>query len=134
MEQQYQQTSSVDYSLKDGETLVLQLKNKGAGGSVKSKFFELNNLSLEDKSKNKETSVGIKLPPPPAPLSPVAAPVHSPFRVPPNINLESSSEMKPSESEKHQSKESESESESSMNKEGSQDMPDDDFGDFQAAG
>lgn len=27
MEQQYQQTSSVDYSLKDGETLVLQLKN-----------------------------------------------------------------------------------------------------------
>lgn len=27
MEQQYQQASSVDYSLKDGETLVLQLKS-----------------------------------------------------------------------------------------------------------
>lgn len=27
MERHYQQTSSVDYSLKDGETLVLQLKN-----------------------------------------------------------------------------------------------------------
>ncbi|KAL8228544.1 hypothetical protein R6Q57_016128, partial [Mikania cordata] len=27
MEQQFQQTCSVDYSLKDGETLVLQLKN-----------------------------------------------------------------------------------------------------------
>jgi hypothetical protein len=27
MEQQYQNTSSVDYSLKEGETIVLQLKN-----------------------------------------------------------------------------------------------------------
>lgn len=27
MEQQYQNTSAVDYSLKEGETLVLQLKN-----------------------------------------------------------------------------------------------------------
>ncbi|XP_068666328.1 uncharacterized protein At1g03900 [Aristolochia californica] len=30
MEQHYQQTSSVDYSLKEGQTLVLQLKNKGS--------------------------------------------------------------------------------------------------------
>lgn len=28
MEQQFQNTSSVDYSLKDGETIVLQLKSK----------------------------------------------------------------------------------------------------------
>lgn len=27
MEHQYQQSSSVDYSLKEGETLILQLKN-----------------------------------------------------------------------------------------------------------
>lgn len=29
MEQQFLKTSSVDYSLKEGETLVLQLKNVG---------------------------------------------------------------------------------------------------------
>ena len=28
MEQQFQKTSSVDYSLKDGETIVLQFKSK----------------------------------------------------------------------------------------------------------
>ncbi|GFP79148.1 adaptin ear-binding coat-associated protein 2 [Phtheirospermum japonicum] len=117
MEQQYQQTSSVDYSLKDGETLVLQLKNKGGGGSIKSKFFEqgggISNLSLDDKGKNTETSVSIKLPPPPAPLSPVAA--------------SECSETKVSESETPQLQKSEP----SMEKEAA---ADDDFGDFQAAG
>lgn len=36
MEQQYQQTSSVDYSLKEGETLVLQIKTVS---SLKSPIF-----------------------------------------------------------------------------------------------
>ncbi|KAG8386815.1 hypothetical protein BUALT_Bualt03G0188100 [Buddleja alternifolia] len=134
MEQQYQQTSSVDYSLKDGETLVLQLKNKGCG-NIKSKFFEqgLNNLSLEDsKCKNKETSIGIKLPPPPpAPLSPIVAQEKFPVRFPSNISLdEESSEKKASETEKDQL---EDDSKSPENKI-PQDIPDDDFGDFQAAG
>lgn len=30
MEEQYQKASSVDYSLKEGETLVLQIKNVSA--------------------------------------------------------------------------------------------------------
>ncbi|KAK6134363.1 hypothetical protein DH2020_031904 [Rehmannia glutinosa] len=132
MEQQYQQTSSFDYSLKEGETLVLQLKNQKGGGSIKSKFFEqgLNNLSLDDKCKNKETSVSIKLPPPPpAPVSPVATPEKSPSGVP-KLSLQEQSETKASESEMHQPKESES----SPTEKEPQDAPDDDFGDFQAAG
>ncbi|KAL7087006.1 hypothetical protein ACP275_13G038600 [Erythranthe tilingii] len=128
MEQQYQQTSSVDYSLKDGETLVLQLKNK-SGGGIKSKFFEqgFNNLSLEDnKTKNGETSVSIKLPPPPpGPLSPVISPEKSSSKVTLKLSLD---EKKESESEKNLPEESESSS-----KKAAQDIPDDDFGDFQAA-
>ncbi|EYU41138.1 hypothetical protein ABFS82_13G035400 [Erythranthe guttata] len=128
MEQQYQQTSSVDYSLKDGETLVLQLKNK-SGGGIKSKFFEqgFNNLSLEDnKTKNGESSVSIKLPPPPpGPLSPVISPEKSSSEVTLKLSLD---EKKESESENNLPDESES-----SNKKEAQDIPDDDFGDFQAA-
>lgn len=125
MEQQYQQTSSVDYSLKDGETLVLQLKKtQNDGGSTKSKFFEqrLDNLSLEDKPKNKETPVSIKLPPPPPPpLSPVAAQEKSPF----------SPEQKKTSSDLEKDRSDGSES---LEKKELQDVRDDDFGDFQAAG
>lgn len=122
MEQQYQNMSSVDYSLKEGETLVLQLKSKGSG-SIKSKFFEqgLNNLSVEDKN-NKETSLKLP-PPPPSPLSPVRAAEKAPLRLPSKLSLEESSEVKESESEKNSSIERSPE-----------DIPDDDFGDFQAAG
>ncbi|XP_072994999.1 uncharacterized protein At1g03900 [Typha latifolia] len=80
MEQHYQTTSSVDYSLKEGETLVLQLKNKG-GHRVKSAFFEqgLNNLSLDEKENTKDTKICLKPPPPPpAPLSPVSSIQRSP--------------------------------------------------------
>ncbi|XP_011098030.1 uncharacterized protein LOC105176814 [Sesamum indicum] len=131
MEQHFQKTSSVDYSLKDGETLVLQLKNKGGGG-VKSKFFEqgLNNLHLDDKSRKTESTLGIKLPPPPpppAPLSPVAE--KSPSEFPTKCSPDRCSEVKALKSEKDQPKESESaENKSSL------DIPEDDFGDFQAAG
>ncbi|KAH6780658.1 Adaptin ear-binding coat-associated protein 1 NECAP-1 [Perilla frutescens var. hirtella] len=130
MEHQYQHTSSVDYSLKDGETLVLQL-NKREGGSARSKFFEqrLEKLSLDDNSKNKGTSISIKLPPPPAPLSPVDAPERSPLGISPKLSPDASFENKASsEMDENQSKESES----TENK-GQHDVPDDDFGDFQAA-
>ncbi|XP_073141110.1 uncharacterized protein At1g03900 [Henckelia pumila] len=131
MEQQYQNTNSVDYSLKEGETLVLQLKNKGSGG-IKSKFFEqgLNNLSVEDKNNNKETSTNLKLPPPPpSPLSPVRAAGTAPLRLPSKLSLEESSEVNESEAQKNLSKESEY-----IEKRSAEDLPDDDFGDFQAAG
>ncbi|KZV27266.1 Adaptin ear-binding coat-associated protein 1 NECAP-1 isoform 1 [Dorcoceras hygrometricum] len=132
MEQQHQKTSSVDYSLKEGETLVLQLKNKGSG-NIKSKLLEqgLNNLFVEDKSNNCETLTSIKLlpPPPPSPLSPVHTAETAPLRLPSKLSLEESSVVKESESEKYSSKESES-----LEKRSPEDIPDDDFGDFQAAG
>ncbi|GER35531.1 adaptin ear-binding coat-associated protein 1 [Striga asiatica] len=114
MEQQYQHTSSVDYSLKDGETLVLQLKNKGSGGNSSSIKAKLNNLSLEEKVKSQESSiVGLKLPPPPpSPVSPVAAVMG---KSPSEFSRDENFEMKDSEKEP-------------------QDTPNDDFGDFQAAG
>lgn len=106
------------------------------GGSIKSKFFEqgLNNLSLEDKSTGQETSIGIKLPPPPpgpvspGPISPVVAPEKSPSAPVSKFSLEESSPVKESESEKGQAKLS-----VSAEKKITQDIPDDDFGDFQAA-
>lgn len=131
MEQQYQKTSSVDYSLKDGETLVLQLKNQG-GRSVRSKFFEqgLNNLSLEEKNNKKEPPViCIKPPPPPpGPLSPAVTSGKSSSEFPSKLSLEATSKDHPAgpmdeQREQHP-----------VNKQSPQDIPDDDFGDFQAAG
>ncbi|XWS33045.1 hypothetical protein CRYUN_Cryun22dG0044000 [Craigia yunnanensis] len=130
MEQQFQKSSSVDYSLKEGETLVLQIKNRG-GSAVKSKVLELDfdNLSLEDKGNRKEPIISIKPPPPPlAPLSPVGSTCNSPTSSPPNLSLEGTSKEKASESAKEHSDEHSPESLST------QDILDDDFGDFQAAG
>ncbi|KAK7324687.1 hypothetical protein VNO77_28441 [Canavalia gladiata] len=131
MEQHYQQNSSVDYSLKEGETLVLQIKNNKSGhSSIKSKFFEqgLNN-SPEEKSGGKESVPSIKLPPPPpAPLSPVIAAQKSPTNSPTKFSLE-----KPSKVETPTTVKDDNEHENSENQ-STQDAPDDDFGDFQAAG
>ncbi|KAL3509222.1 hypothetical protein ACH5RR_028623 [Cinchona calisaya] len=130
MEQQYQKSSSTDYSLKEGETLVLQIKSK-SGRSTGSKFFEqgLNNLSLEEKGIQKEPVLSIKPPPPPpAPLSPVVSPKQSP-ELPSKLNLKEISEVKDYISPKEQSKEP-----ASPENQNIQDTPDDDFGDFQAAG
>ncbi|GFZ12877.1 adaptin ear-binding coat-associated protein 1 NECAP-1 [Actinidia rufa] len=130
MEQQYQKTSSVDYSLKDGETLVLRLKNT----SGRSKFFEqgLNNLSLEEKGDQKVSTISIKPPPPPpGPLSPAAATaVKSPSGTLSNLSLDETCGDKGSGSLKEQSKEPHS----SLENQTAQDVPDDDFGDFQTAG
>ncbi|KAE9456039.1 hypothetical protein C3L33_12038, partial [Rhododendron williamsianum] len=118
MEQQYQNNSSVDYSLKDGETIVIQLKNK----SGQSKFFEqgLNNLSLEEKANQKVPAIAIK--PPPAPLSPVTT-VKSPSDLPSSLSLDKTSGNREQSKEEH-----------SLENQTAPDLPDDDFGDFQAAG
>lgn len=131
MEQHFQKTSSVDYSLKEGETLVLQIKNKGGRG-VKSKIFEqgLDNLSLEEKGDRKEPILGIKPPPPPpGPLSPATSGLNSPSNLPPKISLDGTSKADSPKPTKEDVKE-----QNSPENEGPQDIPDDDFGDFQAAG
>lgn len=157
MERHYQQTSLVDYSLKDGETLVLQIKNvslllfavnyvedwcyefsvfdrvshfwcqQKSGRSANSKFFEqgLNNPS-EEKGKQKEPIISIKPPPPPpAPVSPAATVQKLPTNMPPKFNLEET----PQELVKGDAKDQISPENHTI-----QDIPDDDFGDFQTAG
>lgn len=122
MEHQFQHTSSVDYSLKDGETLVLQLNNKG-GRSVRSKFFEqgLNNLPDQKEKGKKEVAISIKPPPPPpSPLSPPIGSMNTPPDSPSNFNLDHS--LSPQSNEPD-----------CVEKQTAQDLPDDDFGDFQAA-
>ncbi|KAB5512688.1 hypothetical protein DKX38_029716 [Salix brachista] len=125
MEQHFQNTSSVDYSIKEGETLVLQMKNK-PGGSVKSEQG-LNNLSLEGNSDGKESFLSIRLPPPPpAPLSPAESVQNSPSNLPPKITLDgNSTEKSPNLTKDEAGHHHLPDNESSQ---------DDDFGDFQAAG
>ncbi|KAL1329413.1 hypothetical protein HN51_046533 [Arachis hypogaea] len=129
MEQHYQQSSSVDYSLKEGETIVLQLKNSKSGRSVKSKFFEQSQSNFsEEKGGKPESTLSIKLPPPPppGPLSPAATIQKSPTNLPPKLNLEKTSEVEAFKTEDTHQNSAEDQS--------TQDIPDDDFGDFQAAG
>lgn len=130
MEQKFQQTSSVDYSLKEGETLVLQLKSTSAQG-VKSKLSEqgVNNSPPEKKSNQKESLIFIKPPPPPpGPLSPSTTVLKSSSNLPPNLNLEGTSKHETPESAEDDSKQTNASANQST-----QDIPDDDFGDFQAA-
>lgn len=132
MEQQFQNTSSVDYSLKDGETLVLQLKNSKSGQSVKSKSHDqaLNNPSPKNKGNQKELKISIKPPPPPPGLlSPSATAQKSPSQSPTKFSLEAASKHGALESTKQDSKEMDSSEDQSA-----QEIPDDDFGDFQTAG
>ncbi|CAI0557135.1 unnamed protein product [Linum tenue] len=127
MEQHFQHTSGLDYSLKKGETLVLQIKNPIPGRGFKSQFFEqgLNNLSLEEKAGSKEPILSIRPPPPPpGPLSPVRAMAITPTNSPPKLNLDTSTTTK----EEGKVLQSQGKMESI------QENFDDDFGDFQAAG
>lgn len=85
-----------------------------------------NNLSLEEKGDRKEPVLTIR--PPPGPLSPVASVQNSP-NLPPKLSLgETSTDEFP-----NPRKEDPIEQNSTMN-ESAPDIPDDDFGDFQAAG
>lgn len=130
MEQQYQHKSSGDYSLKEGETLKLQLKNKSSS-SLKSKHLEqsLNSLSLE-KANKEEPVVCLKPPPPPpAPLSPVTSGCESTEDVPPHSSSRQLPEHKALSSNKEELGQSNSNDDQSA-----QEVPDDDFGDFQTAG
>ncbi|CAK8536342.1 unnamed protein product [Lathyrus sativus] len=131
MEQHYQHSSSVDYSLKEGETLVLQIKNNRSGGNVKSKFFELSqNNSSEEKNERKESVPCIKLPPPPpSPGSPAVTPEKCPTDSPTKLRLE-----KPAEIENSKTVKEETEHEKPPENQSTQEVVDDDFGDFQAAG
>ena len=46
MEQHFQETSSVDYSLKEGETLVLQMKNVSSCASTFPNYVYMDTLSI----------------------------------------------------------------------------------------
>ncbi|KAL0926584.1 hypothetical protein M5K25_002823 [Dendrobium thyrsiflorum] len=135
MEQLYQSKASVDYSLKEGQTLVLQIKNKGSGG-VKSALFEsLNKVSLEDKPTVKEGGLIFLKPPPapPAPPSPISSVERSSLSSPASNSSPSSSS---NESGKIQDSVAENphKDPSIATEEGAQGTAEDDFGDFQAAG
>lgn len=107
MEQHYQKESSVDYSLKEGETIVLKLKNKG-----------VSNLTLEEKVIKKDGILSIKpLPLPPAPPSRCTSTTTSPSGSPSKDNIED-----------HWTKASEDEVVPSIE---NKSLPDEDFGDFQ---
>lgn len=130
MEEQYQKTSSVDYSLKEGETLVLQIKN--TGGRVKSAFFEqgLNKLSLAETTNKKENTIClVPPPPPPAPLSPVNSIGNTPIKWPPNLSLEGTGK----DDSVQNTDEKISQEPRPLEDQNSKEAPDDDFGDFQAA-
>ncbi|KAJ4904940.1 Adaptin ear-binding coat-associated protein 1 NECAP-1 [Raphanus sativus] len=130
MEQHFQHTSSVDYSLKEGETIVLQLKNMSEK-DTKSKVVEksLTNLSLEDKGKSIETTIPpiIPPPPPPGPLSPATTAQKSPS----SLSFQRSSEQQDLDTKRE---EVEKKEDQEATETGVEDAPDDDFGDFQAAG
>ncbi|KAF6136823.1 hypothetical protein GIB67_030108 [Kingdonia uniflora] len=114
MEQQPEKTSSVDYSLKEGETLVLQINN-----------FTSNSKPLDERPNKIRSPTCIK--PPPAPLSPVNVPPRSPEKSSSNFSLEGSKKFS-SYTDEHRTKEP------SFEKQIPSDIPEDDFGDFQAAG
>ncbi|KAL9263394.1 Adaptin ear-binding coat-associated protein 1-like protein [Drosera capensis] len=134
MEQQFQKTSAVDYSLKDGETLVLHLKNK-AGSIIKPKTPEqgasdLSPTPRDKTSSPKEALLAIK-PPPPPPAATVSAANSPKESSDPSSGLGVPREDKvgekfTAEASKHQIDPTENSN--------SEDVPDDDFGDFQAAG
>ncbi|KAG0447426.1 hypothetical protein HPP92_028364 [Vanilla planifolia] len=113
MEQRFLESSSVDYSLKEGETLVLQINNKGSSRPKSTLFQRLSSLSLDEKPITKEGMICIKPPPPPPPLSPVS-PVDKSSANSPTSNFGPDAQGSPMSTTP-------------------QAAADDDFGDFQAA-
>ncbi|GLJ38543.1 hypothetical protein SUGI_0785540 [Cryptomeria japonica] len=133
MEQQYQTKESIDYSLKEGQTLKLQLKNPQKGtGTRKSAFFEqeLDKISLhESGDKCRPLPCLVPPPPPPAPSSPSATCYGSEKKLMPSP----SATMHTKSTKSSTIDEGENEGLSKKN-DGEQDSFDDDFGDFQTAG
>ncbi|KAF0898633.1 hypothetical protein E2562_008209 [Oryza meyeriana var. granulata] len=157
MVQHYEKSSSVDYSLKEGETLVLQLKNKESGAKIKSAFFEqgLNKLSFNEKANSKEALVSLKLPPPPpSPVSPTdsgiaASPFKAEFPSQDQPAADTGVDTTPFKAEfpSHEQPAADSVASSpppkaevapqeqpTLSEKATQESVDDDFGDFQAAG
>lgn len=99
---------------------------------TKTKLVEksLTNLSLEDKGKSIETTIPslIPPPPPPGPLSPVTTAQKSPSS---SLSVQRSSEQQDLDTKRE---EVEKKEDQEANETGVEDAPDDDFGDFQAAG
>lgn len=133
MEQQYQRNASIDYSLKEGQTLKLQLKNPQKGtGTGKSTFFEqeLDKMSFdESREKCNPLPCLAPPPPPPAPSSPSAKCYTSEKKLMPSpsatMHIKSTKSSSINEEEnKGLSKKIDEEQESF----------EDDFGDFQTAG
>lgn len=107
-------------------------QQKGSG-SVKSKISDLGltKLSLEEKGDKTEPTLSIKpLPPPPAPLSPVTSPQNSPKTSPTSLPPKISLDGAPEDNSPSFAKESDKEQHFSAK----ENIPDEDFGDFQAAG
>lgn len=98
---------------------------------TKSKVVEksLTNLSLEDKGKSIETTIPpiIPPPPPPGPLSPATTAQKSPS----SLSFQRSSEQQDLDTKRE---EVEKKEDQEATETGVEDAPDDDFGDFQAAG
>ncbi|KAH9309852.1 hypothetical protein KI387_037763, partial [Taxus chinensis] len=138
MEQQYQTKASVDYSLKEGQTIKLQLRNPQKGtGTRKSTFFEqeLDNLSLsENREKSRPLACLAPPPPPPAPSSPSAARCVSKKNLMPEILSSPSSTTHTKSTESSTIDEAEKEGLTSKDGGDGQDSFEDDFGDFQTAG
>lgn len=133
MEQQFQNSSTVDYSLKDGETLVLQLKNK-PGGNIKLKSVEqgVHNLSISDNSKPSDPLLSIKPPPPPpSTLSPTTSP-KTPKSPSSNLTV-NFNDVSIKEQSENPVKEKPQPDLHSKETRSPEDTIDDDFGDFQAA-
>jgi len=137
MEQQYQTRSSVDYSLKEGQTLKLKLKNPyGRDGAKKSMFFEqeLDKLSLNDAREKKLLLPCLAPPPPPpTPSSPSTARgleiILTTGETPPTLSLPTMI----SESIKSTIGGGQTEELANKDDEKVQDIFEDDFGDFQKA-
>ncbi|KAK9150478.1 hypothetical protein Syun_008787 [Stephania yunnanensis] len=129
MEQQYQSTSSVDYSLKEGETIRLQIKNQGE--RARSSFLEqgLNKISLDEDGNQKKPIIALK-PPPPGPLSPVAVAQKSPEKMPSKFSLEETSKDETLSLPKDRHLQETSIYEKKIH----EDIIEEDFGDFQTAG
>lgn len=160
MEEQYQ-NSTVDYSLKDGETIVLQLKNVGSlysiyiiswvalsslvthlymlslscwqkgGGNVRSKFFDQGLNKISIEEKGNGKEPVICLKPPPPPLAPLSPSVSATNS--PSLSPKSFSLEEDSKDKSSVALEIQSKESTTQDNESSQ-VLDDDFGDFQAAG
>ncbi|KAF3773487.1 Adaptin ear-binding coat-associated protein 2 [Nymphaea thermarum] len=126
MEQNYSSKPSTDYSLKEGEKIVLHIKNQTGSSSVKPTDQNHNRPSLDDKP-----TVSLKPPPPPPPA--VKSLPSSPFQKSPPYRCGLRTQGSLDDSFPHFTEELEVKEASSSAKESATQNVEDDFGDFQVA-